>query len=129
MKETKIIAPEGYEIDKENSTFEVIKFKEVTKEVNQSAREWLEKVWMENKIKSFISFDNCWTFGESIDQWMFQQDWKNGNLYYSYHRVFTVLLERFNVGSGAIDSLVKDVVGRDINCEGLTPFPKYFVTH
>ena len=31
MKEIKIEVPEGYEIDKENSTFETIKFKEMSK--------------------------------------------------------------------------------------------------
>lgn len=31
MKEIKIEVPEGYEIDKENSTFEIIKFKEKSK--------------------------------------------------------------------------------------------------
>lgn len=33
-KEVKITIPEGYEIDKENSTFECIKFKKKVKEVN-----------------------------------------------------------------------------------------------
>lgn len=32
-KELKIQAPEGYEIDKENSTFECIKFKPIKKDI------------------------------------------------------------------------------------------------
>lgn len=34
MKEIKIDIPEGYEIDKENSTFECIKFKKKVNEIN-----------------------------------------------------------------------------------------------
>jgi hypothetical protein len=90
-------------------------------ETKQTAKDWLEKVWMENKTKSFISTDNCWTFGELPEKWMFQQDLKNKRLYYSYHRIYTVLLKQFKVEIGDIGTLVMEVVGKDIVCEGLTP--------
>ena len=38
-KEIKITAPEGYEIDKENSTFECIKFKEIENKYPTSVKE------------------------------------------------------------------------------------------
>jgi hypothetical protein len=39
MKQVKIDIPEGYEIDKENSTFELIKFKEIKKQLPKSWEE------------------------------------------------------------------------------------------
>ena len=45
MKNLKITAPEGYEIDKENSTFEYIVFKPIKKE--------LPKSWEELTIKGY----------------------------------------------------------------------------
>ncbi len=36
MKEIKISPPEGFEIDKENSTFELIKFKQLEKKFPES---------------------------------------------------------------------------------------------
>lgn len=43
MKELKIDIPEGYEIDKENSTFECIKFKKKKNNLPESWEEYLEK--------------------------------------------------------------------------------------
>ena len=60
MKEIKIEVPEGYEIDKENSTFEIIKFKEKSK---------LPMSWEElGEIKGHFIDDNagispCHTLG------------------------------------------------------------------
>ena len=39
MKQVKIDIPEGYEIDKDNSTFELIKFKEIKKQLPKSWEE------------------------------------------------------------------------------------------
>lgn len=74
-KEMKIIAPEGYEIDKENSTFECIKFKPKKKALTYDdvARElFCDKIIpyintfgeiLENKIQEFNILDsnNCTT--------------------------------------------------------------------
>ena len=43
MKNLKITAPEGYEIDKENSTFEEIVFKPIKKELPKSWEEFVGK--------------------------------------------------------------------------------------
>lgn len=48
-KEMKIDIPEGYEIDKENSTFECIKFKKKTNEIN---------IWEDLKLISGCFIDN-----------------------------------------------------------------------
>ena len=52
-KEIKIIAPEGFEIDKENSTFEVIKFKEKPKVKK------LPQSWEELKTVEGFYVDSC----------------------------------------------------------------------
>lgn len=41
-KELKIVPPEGYEVDKENSTFECIKFKPIKKELPKTWEEFCE---------------------------------------------------------------------------------------
>lgn len=48
-KEVKIIPPEGYEIDKENSTFECIKFKPIIKK-------WVDDI--QAKITGYYIIDN-----------------------------------------------------------------------
>ena len=54
MKELKIEAPQGYEIDKENSTFECIKFKK-----KQEIKTWddLCKCGVFNGVGSYISYN------------------------------------------------------------------------
>lgn len=62
MKEIKINIPEGYEIDKENSTFEVIKFKKIE----------IKKYWENLPIIEGYYIDSCsgitYLKDESIDK-------------------------------------------------------------
>ena len=55
MKELKIEVPKGYEIDKENSTFECIKFK--PKGIKT----------IEDLYKSFKTFDGYWVFSGGVE--------------------------------------------------------------
>jgi hypothetical protein len=53
-KEMKIIPPEGYEIDKENSTFECIKFKPVIKRWRDDSKAKITGYYMmDNKLAPF----------------------------------------------------------------------------
>ena len=94
-------------------------------ETKPSAREWLEKEWLNARNNGGLSQDNCWTFFKTNErkkeEWMFQQDFKNGRLYYSYYCIYFILSERFKVKQADINQLVKDVLSKDINCKGLTP--------
>lgn len=54
MKELRVEVPEGYEIDKENSTFECIKFKPKGIET------------IEDLYKSVKTFDGYWVFGGGV---------------------------------------------------------------
>lgn len=55
-KEFKIQVPEGYEIDKENSTFDCIKFKPVKKDMTY---EDVAKELFENKLGYYLMGDCC----------------------------------------------------------------------
>lgn len=52
-KELKIQAPEGYEIDKENSTFECIRFKPIKK--NITYEEVCKNIFSKDKVSFFIT--------------------------------------------------------------------------
>ena len=92
---------------------------------NQPAKEWMEKEWLNARNNGGLSHDKCWTFYKTPErkkeEWMFQQDFKNGKLYYSYYRTYLILSEQYSMKETDVDILVKDVLGKDINCEGLTP--------
>ncbi len=56
-KELKIQVPDGYEIDKENSTFECVKFKTIKKDITYDDicnNLFTEKLWC-----SYITTDGC----------------------------------------------------------------------
>lgn len=52
-KEVKIQIPEGYEIDKENSTFECIKFKSIKK--NITYEDVCNKLFSKDKVGFYIT--------------------------------------------------------------------------
>lgn len=53
IKELKIQVPEGYEIDKENSTFECVKFKPIKKDITY--QDICNKLFIKNKIGFYIT--------------------------------------------------------------------------
>jgi hypothetical protein len=64
-KEIKINVPDGYKIDKENSTFECIKFKPIVKELPKTWEEYCkthprrkEECWI-NEISGIINITNA----------------------------------------------------------------------
>ena len=63
-KEIKITPPEGFEIDKENSTFDCIKFKPIKK-----------KRWRDNE--NIILTGYCMTFGSSISEVTIDSKFRN----------------------------------------------------
>ena len=61
-KELKIEVPAGYEIDKENSTFEKIVFKKIEKELPKSWEELhMIKGWFVENGSGIHEFENCFT--------------------------------------------------------------------
>lgn len=56
-KEIKIKVPDGYEIDKENSTFECIRFKPIKKELPKTWKEFC-KIYPRKKGESWIDIDS-----------------------------------------------------------------------
>lgn len=92
---------------------------------SQTAREWLQEKWNVAIENNGLSYDNCRTYYNSPhkkgDEWLFQQDWENKKLYYSYYHIHLILNSRYGTESVEIDKLVMEVVGKDVNCNGLTP--------
>lgn len=65
-KEFKIQVPEGYEIDKEKSTFEKIVFKKVEKEFPKSWEELhMIKGWFVENGSGIHEFENCFTISKN----------------------------------------------------------------
>ena len=67
-KEIKINIPEGYEMDKENSTFECIKFKPIKKELTYE--DVAEELFSKNMFTSDINGKICWisSSGAKLDK-------------------------------------------------------------
>lgn len=65
-KEMKIQAPEGYEIDKEKSTFEKIVFKKTENELPKSWEELhMIKGWFVENGSGIYEFENCFTISKN----------------------------------------------------------------
>ena len=90
-------------------------------EVKPTAREWMQDIWNQARMNPRLSSDKCMTYFIG-DDWCIQQDWKNERLFYSYSRILSFLTKQYSMNVSDIQSLIKDVVGKDINCEGLTPY-------
>ncbi len=54
-------------------------------------------------------------------QWVFQQDLKNGYLWCYYYKVCEIFEKEYSMQYTDIQTLIKDVVGKALNCEDLTP--------
>jgi len=55
-------------------------------------------------------------------QWIFQQDLKNKYLWCYYYKVWKVFEIDFILNYNQIQSLIKDVVGKALNCEQFEPY-------
>ena len=65
-KEFKIQVPEGYEIDREKSTFEKIVFKKIERELPKSWEELhLIKGWFVENGSGIHEFENCFTISKN----------------------------------------------------------------
>lgn len=113
MKSLNIQIPEGYEIDKDLSTFEKIVFKPIPK---VDPEQILLDLWKSATLIKY-SRDNCRTYCLPNGDWMFQQDFNYKKLYYSYYRVYNVLKE--HLSQSQINELVMKVLSKDINCDSL----------
>lgn len=110
MKNIKIEIPEGYEIDETNSTFTNIVFKEKEKETDYV--QLMSDMWRGCNVVKYSS-DGCRTYCKN-DISMFQQDWNNKKLYYSYYNVYKIFDGKLS--EKEINQLVIDVLSKDINC-------------
>lgn len=64
-KELKIVAPNGYEIDKENSTFECIKFKPIEKK--KLTYDDIAKELFESKETFWMGYNDCVSSSDGVD--------------------------------------------------------------
>ena len=89
-------------------------------ELKPTAREWMQDIWNQARMNPKLYSGNCMTYCIG-DDWYIQQDWENKLLPYSYNRIYLFLSKQYGMEYSDIGSLVKDVVRKDINCDGLTP--------
>ena len=105
-KEIKINVPDGYEIDKDNSSFELIRFKPIINKEDKSKEmsDFLFSMFNNTVCKitgekelTYYKLDGYNPNNNSNNQWLFQQDWKNGKLWIRYTLIWQVFEERFGL--------------------------------
>jgi hypothetical protein len=131
-KEIKFNVPDGFEIDKDKSTFELIKFKPIIKEIDKSKEmsdflfemfnNTVAKITGEKEITYYkLEGYNPNNNSNSNNQWLFQQDWKNGRLWVKYTLIWQVFEERFGLKYEQIRYFISGWVETNLNWKGLTP--------
>ena len=119
MKELKITAPEGYEIDKDKSTFEHIIFKEKQdkeKEMSDFLFSMLNKTIREMTDKDKVTY-----YRASDNEWLFQCDCKNGILWVRYSLIWEVFETRFGLKYDQIRDFIAGWVEVNTEWRGLAP--------
>ena len=128
-KEIKINVPDGFEIDKDNSTFELIKFKPVVnkEDKNKSMSDFLFQMF-NNAVckitgeKELIYYKlDGYNPNSDNNKWLFQQDWKSGRLWIRYTLIWQIFEERFGLNYEQIRDFIQDWVETNLNWKGLTP--------
>ena len=128
-KEIKINVPDGFEIDKDNSTFELIKFKPVVnkEDKNKSMSDFLFQMF-NNAVckitgeKELIYYKlDGYNPNSDNNKWLFQQDWKSGRLWVKYSLIWQIFEERFGLNYEQIRDFIQDWVETNLNWKGLTP--------
>ena len=125
-KEIKINVPDGFEIDKDNSSFELIKFKPI---INKEMSDFLFSMFNNTVCKitgekeiTYYKLDgyNPNNNSSSNNQWLFQQDWKNNKLWIRYTLIWHVFEERFGLKYDQIRDFISAWVETNPNWKGLT---------
>jgi hypothetical protein len=119
-KQIKIEAPIGFEIDKDKSSFELIVFKpkaiDKTKEMSDFLFTILSKT--ESKITNEKEITH---YIIGTDEWLIQQDWKNGRLWVRYSLIWQIFESRFGLKYGEIRDFIGSWVETNLGWNGLTP--------
>lgn len=84
----------------------------------QTAKEWLLNFLSQDFTVKLTQGYITYYLGE---QWIFQQDFKNGYLWCYYYKVWEVFEKEFGIKYEQIQALQKEVVGKALNCEAFTP--------
>jgi len=120
-KQINIQVPEGFEIDKEKSTFETIIFKEIKKSESDKNKEMSDFLFeMFNKCEQRFTGEKEFTFYKG-NKWIYQQDYKNGCLWVRYSLVWAVFEEKFNLNYRQIKDFIASWVETNTEWKGLTP--------
>ncbi len=114
---------EGREIE---LTEEQLKqFKSVAPNNIEQAEKELFEIIKEMKVK--IIDENTIKYYNQKDEWLIEQDYENGYLWYSYHRIYLILQSKFNLNEQQINDLVKGMMDKHYKVKGLTPISKLYV--
>ena len=93
----------------------------------EEATKWLTGL-LPTLTAKFQDGNTVWRNKKS--EYMFEQDYKNGLLRYSYDRVYLVLNSNYKLEYNKIQQLIADVVGKAFKCEELKPNPvRFFGTY
>ena len=115
MKNLQITIPEGYEIDESLSTFSNIVFKSVIKK--ESAEERMTAIWKSCNNVKYSSNGFRIYYKDNVP--MIKQDWTTKKLYYNYEDIYKIFSNEYKINKSLIDSLVLDIISKDLNVKGL----------
>jgi len=129
-KELKINVPEGFEIDKDNSSYDLIIFKPINNEEDKykAMSDFLFKMFNNTVVKltgekelTYFRLDGYDVNKPNSNVYLFRQDLKNGILLVRYQLIWQVFKERFGFNHNEIRDFIRDWVETNLNWKGLTP--------
>lgn len=82
------------------------------------ATKWLQEL-LPTLTAKYLNVYIVWR--NEKEEWIFQQDYKNGRLWYSYYRVYKILNAEYRMNQSECDELITNVVAEAFKCKQLTP--------
>jgi hypothetical protein len=120
-KSIKINVPEGFEIDKDKSSFEEIVFK-IKQDINKEMSDFLFKIV--NGCMMKMTDENKITYYKD-DEWILQQDFKKSYLWIRYSLIWEIFEKKYALNYQQIKNFIVGWVETNLNWKGLTPRPKW----
>jgi len=118
-KSMNIQVPEGYEIDKEKSSFEKIVFKLKEKDKTKEMSDFLFNMLKETTAR--ITGEKEITHYNKDGKWVIQQDYKNGYLWIRNSLIWKVFKEEYLLEYDEIRDFIQGWMEMNIGWMNLTP--------
>jgi hypothetical protein len=116
-KSIKINVPEGFEIDKDKSTFDEIIFKP-KQSFEKDMSDFLFNI-INGSTMIMTEKDEVTYYKDN--EWILQQDFKKDNLWVRYSLIWVIFEKKYSLNNQQISDFIKGWVETNLNWKGLTP--------